>query len=108
MACIYAGFRAPGKTRANNEELKPARNKQEHENFYIVKYSAPLFLSFVQNLCNNSYQMILSFINIRYVPREVLKTLGKALGFQLSPRDLVNVNEWKIIFDPHIVTNMAA
>ena len=45
--------------------------------------------------------MILSFINIRKVPREMLKTLGFALGFQHLPRDLVNVNEWKIMFDPY-------
>ena len=42
--------------------------------------------------------MILSFINIPKVPREVLKTLG----FQHLPRDLANVNEWKIMFDPYI------
>ena len=35
--------------------------------------------------------MILSFINIRKVPLEMLKTLGFA-----------NVNEWKIMFDPYI------
>ena len=29
----------------------------------------------------------------------VLKTEGIALGFQHSPRDLANVNEWKIMFD---------
>ena len=46
--------------------------------------------------------MILSFINIPKVPREVLKTLGFALGFQHLPRDLANVNEWKIMFDPYI------
>ena len=45
--------------------------------------------------------MILSFINIRQVPREVLKTEG-SLGFQHLPRDLANVNEWKIMFDPYI------
>ena len=45
--------------------------------------------------------MILSFINIRYVPRGLLKTSGYALGFQHSPRDLANVNEWKIMFDPY-------
>ena len=39
--------------------------------------------------------MILSFINIRKVPREMLKTEGEA------PRDLANVNEWKIMFDPY-------
>ena len=32
----------------------------------------------------------------------MLKTSGYALGFQHSPRDLANVNEWKIIFDPYI------
>ena len=46
--------------------------------------------------------MILSFINIRKVPREMLKTSGFALGFQHLPRDLANVNEWKIMFDPCI------
>ena len=43
--------------------------------------------------------MILSFINIRKVPLEV-KTLGFAFSFQHFPRDLANVNEWKIIYDP--------
>ena len=42
--------------------------------------------------------MILSFINIRKVPGE-----GFALGFQHIPRDLANVNEWKIMFDPSSV-----
>ena len=46
--------------------------------------------------------MILSFINIRKVPREMLKTSGFALGLQHLPRDLANVNEWKIMFDPYI------
>ena len=46
--------------------------------------------------------MILSFINIRKVPREALKISGFALGFQRLPRDLANVNEWKIVFDPYI------
>ena len=49
--------------------------------------------------------MILSIINIRKVTREMLKTsgffLGFALGFQHLPRDLANVNEWKIMFDPY-------
>ena len=47
--------------------------------------------------------MILSIINIRKVPREMLKTSGFALGFQHLPQDLANVNEWKIIFDPYSV-----
>ena len=32
----------------------------------------------------------------------MLKTSGYTLGFQHSPRDLANVNEWKIMFDPYI------
>ena len=47
--------------------------------------------------------MILSFINIRKVPREVLKTSGFALGYQHFPLDLANIIEWKIMFDPSIV-----
>ena len=41
-------------------------------------------------------------INVRYVPRGVLKTSGYALGFQHSLRNLANVNEWKIMFDPYV------
>ena len=47
--------------------------------------------------------MIVSFISIREVPREVLKTSGFALGFHHFPRDLANVNEWKLMFDPSII-----
>ena len=36
-----------------------------------------------------------SFINIRKVPREVLKTEGEARSFQHLPRDLANANEWQ-------------
>ena len=32
----------------------------------------------------------------------MLKNSGFALGFQHFPRDLANVNEWKIMFDPSI------
>ena len=46
--------------------------------------------------------MILSFINICNVPREMLKTSGFALGFQHLPRDIANVNEWERMFDPYI------
>ena len=44
--------------------------------------------------------MILSFINIRKVPRVGLKPRAFGLGFQHFPRDLANDNEWKIMFDP--------
>ena len=50
-----------------------------------------------QFLCNN-----FQCINIRQVPREVLKTAASGLGFQLLPRDLANVNAWKTMFDPYI------
>ena len=50
--------------------------------------------------------MILPFINIRKVPREILKTSGFALGFQHLPRDLANVNEWKIMFDSFITNTV--
>ena len=33
------------------------------------------------------------FINIRKVPREVLKTEGEARGFQYPPKEIANVNE---------------
>ena len=49
--------------------------------------------------------MILSFINIRKVPREMLKTSGFDLGFQHLPRDLANVYERKIMFDPYNIFN---
>ena len=29
-------------------------------------------------------------------------TFARSLGFQHFPRDLANVNEWKIMFDPSI------
>ena len=41
-------------------------------------------------------------INIRQVPREVLKTAASGLGFQHLPQDLANVNAWKTMFDPYI------
>ena len=44
--------------------------------------------------------MILSLISIREVPQEVLKTSV----FQHFPPDLVNVNEWQIMFDPSSAT----
>ena len=47
--------------------------------------------------------MILSFVNRHKVPREMLKLSGFALGFHHLPRELSNVSEWKIMFDPYIV-----
>ena len=35
---------------------------------------------------------------------DLIWTLIFALGFQHLPRDLANVNEWKIMFDPYIST----
>ena len=45
--------------------------------------------------------MVFQCINIRQVPREVLKTAASGPGFQHLPRDLANVNAWKIMFDPY-------
>ena len=36
--------------------------------------------------------MVFQCINIRQVPREVLKTAASGLGFQPLPQDLANVN----------------
>ena len=53
--------------------------------------------------------MVFQCINIRQVPREVLKTAAAGLGFQHLPRDLANVNAWKIMFDPYNeVTNVVS
>ena len=49
--------------------------------------------------------MILACINILKVTREMLKTSGFDLGFQHLPRDLANVNQWKIMFDLCIIVN---
>ena len=50
--------------------------------------------------------MVFQCINIRLVPREVLKTTASGLGFQHLPRDLVNVNAWKNMFDPCIISTI--
>ena len=47
--------------------------------------------------------MVFQCINIRQVPREVLKTAASSRGFQHLPRDLANVNAWKSMFDPCII-----
>ena len=47
--------------------------------------------------------MVFQCINIRQVPRKVLKTAASGLGFQHFPRDLANVNVWKTMFEPYIV-----
>ena len=49
--------------------------------------------------------MILSFINIRKVPREMLKTSGFALGFQHLPWNLANVMNGKSCLIP-ILSNI--
>ena len=45
-------------------------------------------------------------INIRQVPWELLKTAAFGLGFQHLPRDLVNVNAWKNMFDPYNIEGL--
>ena len=48
--------------------------------------------------------MVFKCINIRQVPREVFKTAASGLCFQHFPRDLANVDAWKTMFDPYILT----
>ena len=48
--------------------------------------------------------MVFQCINISQVLWEVLKTAAFGLGFQHLPRDLANVNAWKTMFDPYIIT----
>ena len=46
--------------------------------------------------CTNiGIKHVFSYINIRLVPRDVLKTEAGGRGFQLLPRDLANVNALK-------------
>ena len=67
----------------------------------IFSSSLKCFVEFI--LIIEGPNIILSFINIRKVPSEVLKTEGKARGFQHFLGDLANFNEWKIMFDPSII-----
>ena len=48
--------------------------------------------------------MVFQCINIRQVPWEVLKTASFGPGFQHLPRDLANVDAWKTMFDPYIMS----
>ena len=45
-------------------------------------------------------------INIRQVPREVLKTAASGIGFQHLPRDLANVMHEKTMFDHYSKTTL--
>ena len=58
-------------------------------------------LSQLQVVVVTSGAFTFTSVNIRKVPLEMLKTSGFALDFQYLPRDLANVNEWKIMFDPY-------
>ena len=48
--------------------------------------------------------MVFQCINIRQVPLEVMKTAAFGRSFQHLPRDLVNINAWKTMFDPYKIT----
>ena len=49
--------------------------------------------------------MVFQCINIRQVPWEILKTVASGLGFQHLLRYLANVNAWKTMFDPYIISS---
>ena len=60
---------------------------------FAKKYGTLLFKDSIHSCFNIGIKHDFPFINIRKVPREVLKTEGVARGFQHFPRDLANVNE---------------
>ena len=61
-----------------------------------------------QYLCNNGgIKHDFPFINIRKVPREVLKTEGEARGFQPSRGTLRMFMNDKIMFDRYYCINSA-
>ena len=53
---------------------------------------------------NRGIKHYFPFINIRKVPREVLKNRGRSPKFSTFPRDLANVND-KIMFDRYYCIN---
>ena len=57
----------------------------------MTQFVGPIYIAFLKQIIGIKHDF--SFINIRKVPREVLKTEGEVLGFQHLPRDLANVNE---------------
>ena len=89
---------------------------------FVMNTTHPLILKYIQehsvhsakhqrDICKDIVYMVLylntiigikhgfSCINIRQVPREVLKTEAEGRGFQHLPRDLANVNALKTMFD---------
>ena len=52
-------------------------------------------LAHLHNCVNIGIKRGFSYINIRQVPWEVLKTEAEGCGFQHLPRDLTNVNALK-------------
>ena len=87
--------------------LKNFTNKpssQQSSNVTVLTSVSPLsiqiifiFLQFLPSLAmvNIGIKHVFSCINIRQVPREVLKTEAGGRGFQHLPRDLANVNALK-------------
>ena len=69
-----------------------AKHMQNYEylNWARIMHGFLHFRNGLLNLCNNSYQT------------RFCHSITLALGFQHFPRDLANVNEWKIMFDPSI------
>ena len=76
--------------------------KAKQNSAKIIHRNTALKSTFSILLCNNSDQTCFPCINIRWVPRAMLKTSGCALGFQHLPRNQANVNAGKNMFDPYI------
>ena len=60
--------------------------EEENTAIFVREHFFNFCCVFVENYAIITINVILSFINIRKVPREVLKTSGFALGFQHLPR----------------------
>ena len=76
--------------------LNPDKQQQPQKKKTIVSWLSACALLYLMPFYNIGIKHDFPFINIRKVPREVLKTEGGcALGFQHLPRDLANVNEWQ-------------
>ena len=87
--------RSVGKLQGEIKPILPARK------FTLIYWCSS------KQYSNGNRKKTESKINIRQVPREVLKTAASGLGFQHLPRDLANVNAWKTMFDPYIIAQKA-
>ena len=68
----------------------------EKKNYTVILISQSLTRNYINNI---GIKHVFPCINIRWVPREMLKTEGAARGFQHRTRNSANVNARKNMFD---------